>query len=224
MSPPSADVSCRVAWADDADAIAGRAGPGLAVVVRRRAAGRRHLRSTPTRAAAGVARRSVAAPGRPDQGAGRPRAQPGRRLRDHHPGPDPDCDPVADAELMELTVDPAERGLGHGSRLLQAAVDTMAADRFGRAVLWAIAGDEALRGFLTGAGWAPDTAHRELDLDGDGDHAGQAGPAPHRPHVDLTRSMDPAERAGSSPGLSRGPGSAPARRSAPGGSRWPGPR
>lgn len=84
------------------------------------------------------------------------------------PAADPDCDPIADAELMELTVDPAERGKGHGSRLLQAAVDTMRADRFRRAVLWVVAGDDALRAFLTSAGWAPDTAHRELDLHGDG--------------------------------------------------------
>ena len=31
-----------------------------------------------------------------------------------------------------------------------------------------MADDDALRAFLTEAGWAPDTAHRELDLDGDG--------------------------------------------------------
>ena len=84
------------------------------------------------------------------------------------PASDPDCDPVSDAELAELTVDPDERGKGHGSRLLQAAVDTLVADRFGRAVLWAIASDDALRSFLTEAGWAPDQAHRELDLDGTG--------------------------------------------------------
>jgi GNAT superfamily N-acetyltransferase len=84
------------------------------------------------------------------------------------PASDPDCDPVADAEIAELTVDPDERGKGHGSRLLQAAVDTLVADRFRRAVLWAIASDDALRAFLTEAGWAPDQAHRELDLDGTG--------------------------------------------------------
>ena len=84
------------------------------------------------------------------------------------PATDPDCDPVADAELSELTVDPAERGKGHGSRLLQACAETMQADHFRRAVLWAIASDDALRGFLASAGWAPDTAHRELDLDGTG--------------------------------------------------------
>jgi hypothetical protein len=34
--------------------------------------------------------------------------------------------------------------------------------------LWAVATDDDLRAFLTGAGWAPDSAHRELDLDGEG--------------------------------------------------------
>jgi GNAT superfamily N-acetyltransferase len=84
------------------------------------------------------------------------------------PAGDPDCDPVADGELGELTLDPAERAKGHGSRLLQAAVDTLAADRFTRAVTWVNGGDAALRTFLTEAGGAPDTAHRELDLDGTG--------------------------------------------------------
>jgi hypothetical protein len=35
-------------------------------------------------------------------------------------------------------------------------------------VTWLVAGDDILRGFLTEAGWAPDTAHRTLDLDGTG--------------------------------------------------------
>lgn len=81
---------------------------------------------------------------------------------------DPDCDPVADGELSEMTVEPAERGKGHGSRLLQAAVDTLVADRFTRATSWVIATDDATRRFLGDAGWAADTAHRELDLDGTG--------------------------------------------------------
>jgi GNAT superfamily N-acetyltransferase len=84
------------------------------------------------------------------------------------PAVDPDCDPVVDGELAEVTLDPAERAQGHGSRLLQAAVDTLSADRFTRAVTWVNAGDDALLAFLTQAGWAPDTAHRELDLDGTG--------------------------------------------------------
>jgi len=85
------------------------------------------------------------------------------------PASDPDCDPVTDGELSDLTVDPAKRGKGHGSRLLQAAVDTLEADRFTRAVTWTLATDDAMREFLTQAGWAPDSAHRELDLDGSGD-------------------------------------------------------
>src|SRR4051794_7920165 len=52
------------------------------------------------------------------------------------PAADPDRDPVADGELSELTIDPDERRKGHGSRLLQAAADTMAADQFTHAVSW----------------------------------------------------------------------------------------
>jgi ribosomal protein S18 acetylase RimI-like enzyme len=84
------------------------------------------------------------------------------------PASDPDCDPVSTGELSDLTVDPHQRGAGHGSRLLQAGADTLAADRFTRAVTWLPAADDALRGFLTSAGWAPDGAHRTLDLLGDG--------------------------------------------------------
>lgn len=84
------------------------------------------------------------------------------------PAADPDCDPVRDGELAELTVAPAERGLGHGSRLVQAAVDTLRSDRFTRAVCWLVATDDVTRGFLTEAGWGPDGAHRVLDLTGDG--------------------------------------------------------
>lgn len=84
------------------------------------------------------------------------------------PAGDPDCDPVATGEMTDLTVDPARRGQGHGSRLLQAAADTLTADRFMRAVTWLPAGDDALRAFLASAGWGPDGAHRTLDLLGDG--------------------------------------------------------
>jgi ribosomal protein S18 acetylase RimI-like enzyme len=84
------------------------------------------------------------------------------------PASDPDCDPVATGELSDLTVDPHQRGAGHGSRLLQAAADTLTADRFVRAVSWLTATDDTLRAFLTEAGWGPDGAHRTLDLVGDG--------------------------------------------------------
>ena len=84
------------------------------------------------------------------------------------PAADPDADPVVDGELSEFSVLDSEQRQGHGSRLLQAAIDTLVADRFTRAVAWLRATDDALRDFLTGAGWATDGAHRELDLHGDG--------------------------------------------------------
>lgn len=84
------------------------------------------------------------------------------------PAADPDCDPVSDGEVVELVVAPGETRAGHGSRLLQAAADTLVADRFTRAVTWVMATDDVRREFLVSAGWATDSAHRELDLDGTG--------------------------------------------------------
>jgi ribosomal protein S18 acetylase RimI-like enzyme len=81
---------------------------------------------------------------------------------------DPDADPASDGQVAEFVVDPDRRRSGHGSRLLQACADTLRADGFARATLWVTSTDDALRGFLDGAGWAPDGAHRELDLTGDG--------------------------------------------------------
>jgi ribosomal protein S18 acetylase RimI-like enzyme len=170
MSMPTADVSVRVAWADDAEAIAELqllTWPALYAGVLPATA----FPSGPEQVAAAAAawRRSLSAPGD-----ARNRVlvalERNRVVGFVITGPatDPDCDPVADAEVGELTVDPRERGSGHGSRLLQAAADTMVADRFVRAVTWVLATDDALRRFLTEAGWAADSAHRELDLDGTG--------------------------------------------------------
>lgn len=166
----SADVSVRIAWADDAEAVAAvqlRAWPSLyGDLVPAEA-----IPSGPeaVAAAAEAWRASFAKPGD-----ARNRVlvalERNRVLGFAITGPaaDPDCDPIADGELRELIVDPAERGRGHGSRLLQAAADTLAADRFTRAVTWVGAGDDALRAFLTAAGWDADSAHRELELDESG--------------------------------------------------------
>lgn len=167
MSSPTADVSCRIAWADDAAAIA-------ALQVRTWQASYAGLLPAAALDLDALAvteawRASFAAP----QDA-RNRvlvALERNRVTGFAvtgPASDPDCDPVSDAELRELDIDPDARGQGHGSRLLQAAVDTMRADRFSRAVMWTIATDDSLRAFLSQAGWAADTAHRELDLDGEG--------------------------------------------------------
>jgi ribosomal protein S18 acetylase RimI-like enzyme len=162
-----ADVSVRVAWAEDAEAVA---------AVQVRAWQEMYAGLLPADAlpadpdqTAGVWRSSLSRPGD-----ARNRvlvALERNRVTGFAvtvPASDPDCDPIRDAELSELSIDPRERGKGHASRLLQAAVDTMAADRFTRAVCWVMSTDDALRGFLTGAGWAPDGAHRRLDLAGDG--------------------------------------------------------
>lgn len=78
------------------------------------------------------------------------------------PNGDPDADPSVDGEIGEFTVDPERTRGGHGSRLLQACVDTLVADGFSRAVCWVDATDDIVRAFLASAGWAPDGASREL--------------------------------------------------------------
>ena len=79
-----------------------------------------------------------------------------------HPSYDPDSDQVADGEVGEFVIDPAHQRKGHGSRLLQAAMDTLQADKFGRALWWVTSTDDALRRFVTESGWEADGAHREL--------------------------------------------------------------
>jgi GNAT superfamily N-acetyltransferase len=167
MASPTADVSVRVAWADDAPAVA----DVQARAWRKTYAGvlPEDLLDLDTQSTAQAWAAAMRTPGD-----ARNRvlvALERNRVVGFavvSPASDPDCDPVADAELQEVVLDPAERGKGHGSRLLQAAVDTMQADRFTRAVTWTLPGDDELRRFLTEAGWAADGAHRELDLDGTG--------------------------------------------------------
>jgi GNAT superfamily N-acetyltransferase len=171
MSSPSADVSVRVAWADDAEAITAvqlRTWPsvyGALVPAEQIPSGPEAEIEVAT-----AWRQSLTSPGD-----ARNRvlvALERNRVCGFAitcPSDDPDADPVADGELRELTVDPDERGKGHGSRLVQAVADTMTADRFTRAVTWVPAADDTQRAFLTAAGWAPDGAHRELELDETGD-------------------------------------------------------
>lgn len=169
---PSADLSVRVGWSDDA-------GPLVRVQLRAwhdRYASLLPAGSLPDAAdeptVAAAADRWQRSLHRPGDARNRVLVALDRQrvvgLAVTLPSPDPDADPVGDAELAELAVDPDERRRGHGSRLLQAAVDTMRADRFRRAVCWLVTTDDATRTFLTSAGWAVDGAHRTLDLTGDG--------------------------------------------------------
>lgn len=83
------------------------------------------------------------------------------------PSEDPDAEPT-DGEIVAFHIDPDALGEGHGSRLLTAATDTLRSDDFSHARIWVVVGDDDLLRFLQPAGFAPDTAHRTLDLTGDG--------------------------------------------------------
>jgi GNAT superfamily N-acetyltransferase len=165
---PSADVSVRVGWADDADAIA---------TVQVGAWRQEYDALLPAEVLEGLDADQFAAAWRASLNA--PQDARNRVLVALErsavrgfavtgPAADPDLDPIAVGEVSELTVDPAHTRHGHGSRLLHACADTLRADRFRTAVTWLNATDDARRSFLTEMGWAADGAHRELDLHGDG--------------------------------------------------------
>lgn len=156
------DVSVRLAWPDDADAIA-----------RTQVAGWReqHADVLDADTLAGLDPAQVAEAWRaiittpPDARARVLVALERDLVRGFcviHPCHDPDADRVADGEVGELGVGESFRGQGHGSRLVQAAADTLRADAFVRARWWVRTTDDALRAFVVGTGWAADGAHREL--------------------------------------------------------------
>lgn len=164
MSSPTADVSVRIAWSDDAAAIAAvqvaafhSAYAGLAPADELAAMSVEDIAQAwhNSLTAPGDARNRVLVALERNRVVG---------FAITAPAADPDSDPIADGEIREFTVLPDERGKGHGSRLLQACADTLVADRFVRATTWVFATDDSLRAFLAGAGWAPDGAHRELAL------------------------------------------------------------
>jgi len=168
MTAPTADMSVRVAWADDATEMA---------EVQVRAWRLRYADALPSDLLAGLDPRAFAE----QWSRSLTRAKDARQrvlvalarnqIRGFavtEPSSDPDCDPVADAEISEFVIDPEAVSNGHGSRLLHACVDTMRKDQFSRCTLWLSSTDDSLRTFLEDAGWGADGAHRELDLEGDG--------------------------------------------------------
>jgi ribosomal protein S18 acetylase RimI-like enzyme len=151
-----ADRSVRVAWADDAPAIA---------AVQARAFRQSYAELLPTAVLAGVDAEAFAQTWR--QAIARPPSARHRVLvalernmvvgfAATAPSDDPDAEP-ADGEVVALHVDPDATGAGHGSRLVSAVADALRADGFSH-----------VRRFLEPAGWAADGAHRQLDLTGDG--------------------------------------------------------
>jgi ribosomal protein S18 acetylase RimI-like enzyme len=71
-------------------------------------------------------------------------------------------------EIYTLGVDPGHRGNGNGSRLLNAAVDTLRAGDFGTVTMWVLAHDEQTRAFVTAGGMQPDGAWRDRVVAADG--------------------------------------------------------
>lgn len=79
------------------------------------------------------------------------------------PSPDPDCEESTGA-IVEFWIDPMHQRTGHGSRLMNACVDTLKTDGFTSAVWWLTSTDDALRKFAQSAGWETDGAHQELGI------------------------------------------------------------
>lgn len=80
------------------------------------------------------------------------------------PAGDDDRWPRTDAELYEFHVAPAHARRGHGSRLINAAADTLRDDSFTTAYIWVPDDDTVTAEFLESAGWHRDGAHREIDM------------------------------------------------------------
>lgn len=83
------------------------------------------------------------------------------------PSVDPDATETS-GEVLALGVHPDARRSGHGSRLLNAAVDTLRGKGFDSMSVWLLAGDENTRAFLTAAGLSPDGAYRDRVVGPDG--------------------------------------------------------
>ena len=66
-----------------------------------------------------------------------------------------------DGEILVLGIHPEARGVGHGSRLLNAAVDTARGAGFRALSAWLPHDAEATRAFLQASGFAPDGAFRD---------------------------------------------------------------
>jgi len=79
------------------------------------------------------------------------------------PSEDDDAMPTV-GEIMVLLVSAGHERQGHGSRLLQAAVDTLREDGFTTATTWMFADDAVVEAFLASTGWEPDGAARQLDM------------------------------------------------------------
>lgn len=90
-------------------------------------------------------------------------------------------------EIFTFGVTPQRRGTGNGSRLLNAAVDTLRAGDFDDVTMWVLADAEDVRAFVTAAGLQPDGAWRDRVIAADGRTAREV-----RLTASLTDPDDPA--------------------------------
>ena len=77
---------------------------------------------------------------------------------------EPGAEPEPAVEITALGVDPAHQRCGHGSRLLAAAADQARSDGARVLLVWAVRGDESVRGLLAGAGLERTRSRRELPV------------------------------------------------------------
>ncbi|MFX0537981.1 N-acetyltransferase family protein [Ornithinimicrobium sp. Y1847] len=84
--------------------------------------------------------------------------------------PEPGLEEGHTGMLFDGGVHPEGRGAGHGSRLLNAAIDTLRAgdDELESVAVWTLADAEGTRAFLQSAGFEPDGAYRDRVVDEDG--------------------------------------------------------
>jgi GNAT superfamily N-acetyltransferase len=169
---PVADASVRVARASDAPAV----GLVQSVVYRHELAGvvpEAVLEQLEGPALAAVWRRALEGP---SQGAERLFvALAGAQVVGFAaigPSQDPDGGATT-GELTNLCVHPDARRQGHGSRLVNAAVDGLRAAGATEVVAWVLANADATRTFLTGSGFGPDGAHRERVVGADDETASE---------------------------------------------------
>ena len=83
------------------------------------------------------------------------------------PTSDEDLSPATTSELLTLLVDVPRRREGHGARLLAAVSDLQAAAGTSLLTTWLFDADAVTQAWLGGAGWEPDGARRDLDVDGE---------------------------------------------------------
>lgn len=84
------------------------------------------------------------------------------------PSQDPDADELA-GEITTIAVHPAARRQGHGSRLLNAAVDILREAGAASLGVWALTTQEDVQSFLRSSGIQPDGAYRDRVVSPAGD-------------------------------------------------------